>query len=69
MAHAAGVRGLPSNRCRVTAIRPPSLDVPEFEKRGFSEADVHSTLFDPDMVALGYPRRASSQADGEYFVE
>ncbi len=53
----------------MTTISPPSLDVPEFEKRGFSEADVHSTLFDPDMIALGYPRRASSQADGEYFVE
>ena len=36
----------------MTTIRPPSLDVPEFEKRGFSEADAHSTLFDPDMIAL-----------------
>lgn len=53
----------------MTRIRLPSFDVPEHEKRGFSEADVHSTLFEPDMSALGYPVRTSSQADGEYFVE
>lgn len=53
----------------MTSIRLPSLDVPEALKRGFSEADVHSTLFEPDMQALGYPSRTSSQADGEYFVE
>ncbi len=53
----------------MTPIRLPSLDVPEAAKRGFSEADVHSTLFEPDMQMLGYPPRTSSQADGEYFVE
>jgi hypothetical protein len=47
----------------------PSLDVPEAEKRAFTEADVHSKLFEPDMSALGYPPRTSSQADGEYFAE
>src|SRR4051794_31437211 len=50
-------------------IRLPSIDIPEALKRQFSEADVHSTLFEPDMQALGYPPRTSSQADGEYFVE
>jgi type I restriction-modification system DNA methylase subunit len=53
----------------VTPLRLPSLDVAEAQKRTFSEADVHSTLFEPDMRALGYPPRTSSQADGEYFVE
>ena len=48
---------------------PPSLDVPETEKRRFSEAEVHSTLFEPDIRALGFPARESSQADGEYFRE
>lgn len=50
-------------------IRLPSLGVPEVEKRAFSEAEVHSTLFEPDMRALGFPPRESSQADGEYFRE
>jgi len=46
----------------------PSLAVPETQKRAFSEADVHSSLFEPDMVSLGYPARTTTQADGEYFV-
>ena len=50
-------------------VRLPSLDIPEDEKRRFSEADVHSTLFEPDLRALGYPPRSSSQADGEHFLE
>jgi hypothetical protein len=49
--------------------RLPSADIPDEQKRGFSEADVHSKLFEPDAQALGYPPRTSSQADGEYFVE
>jgi hypothetical protein len=53
----------------MSPIRLPSEDVPEFEKLAFSEADVHSTLFEPDMRRLGYPLRTSSQADGDYFVE
>ena len=55
--------------CTSMPIRLPSLDIPDAEKRGLSEADVHSTLFEPDMQSLGYPTRASSQADGDYFVE
>lgn len=51
------------------SARPPSLDVPEHEKRSFSEAEIHSTLFERDMRALGYPARGSSQADGDYFRE
>ena len=47
----------------------PSLSISPAQKCLFSEADVHSTLFDPDMAALGYPRRSSTQADGEYFLE
>lgn len=66
---AAGDRGVPSNGCEMPLIHLPSLDVPEAEKRAFSEADVHSSLFEPDMRTLGYPARTSSQADGEYFVE
>ena len=50
-------------------LRLPSLDISERQKCAYSEADVHSTLFDPDMVTLGYPARSSTQADGEYFVE
>lgn len=53
----------------MTATRLPSLDVPEAEKRRLSEADVHSTLFEPDMVALGFPPRTTSEADGEHFRE
>ena len=53
----------------MSPARPPSLDVPDHEKRGFSEAEIHSTLFERDMRALGYPARESSQADGEYFRE
>jgi hypothetical protein len=47
----------------------PSADIPDSEKRDLSEADVHSTLFERDMRALGYPPRTSSQAEGDYFVE
>jgi hypothetical protein len=43
--------------------------VPEAQKRAFSEAEIHSTLFEPDLRALGYPPRESSQAAGEYFRE
>ena len=50
-------------------LRLPSADVPESEKRTFSEADVHSKLFDPDMVERGYPPRGAPQAAGEYFSE
>ncbi len=53
----------------MSPTRPPSLEIPEHEKRGFSEAEIHSTLFERDMRALGYPPRESSQADGEYFRE
>ncbi|MGH3050046.1 MAG: hypothetical protein ACRDLK_07800, partial [Gaiellaceae bacterium] len=53
----------------MSPLHLPSDDIPEAQKRGFSEADVHSTLFEPDMQTLGYPRRTSNQADGEYFVE
>lgn len=50
-------------------VRPPSLDIPEAQKRSYTEAEVHSTLFEPDMITLGYPPRTSNQADGEYFLE
>src|SRR6266849_8400951 len=53
----------------MSPIRLPSLEIAESQKRDYSEAEVHSTLFEPDMVALGYPARTSSQADGEYFRE
>lgn len=53
----------------MSAIQLPSLTIPEAEKQAFSEADVHSTLFEPDMQALGYPPRTSNQADGEHFLE
>lgn len=53
----------------MTVIRLPSLDIPESEKRRLSEAEVHSKLFEPDMAALGYPPRRSSEADGEHFRE
>jgi len=49
--------------------RLPSLDVPDAEKRAYTEADVHSKLFEPDMKALGYPPRTNTQADGDYFLE
>lgn len=47
----------------------PSLDIPAVEKSAYTEADVHSKLFEADMQALGYPLRKSTQADGEYFLE
>ncbi len=60
---------LRSEACALNPLRLPSLDVPEAQKQRYSEADVHSTLFEPDMTALRYPPRPSRQADGEYFVE
>src|SRR6266511_1824800 len=53
----------------MTPLQLPSAELPEAEKRGFSELDVHSKLFEPDMATLGYPRRSNTQADGEYFLE
>lgn len=53
----------------MTAHRLPSLDVPEAEKRLYTEADVHSKLFEADLAVLGYPARTSSQADGDHFLE
>jgi hypothetical protein len=53
----------------VTPIRLPSLEIAESEKRQLSEADVHATLFELDMISLGYPPRTSSQAEGDYFIE
>ncbi len=49
--------------------RPPSLDVPEHVKQAFTEAEVHSKLFELDMVSLGYPSRTRTQADGDHFQE
>jgi hypothetical protein len=49
--------------------RLPSLDVPAYEKHGFSEAEVHSKLFELDMTALGYPPRTRTQGDGAHFQE
>ncbi len=53
----------------IRPIRLPSLKLAQAQKRAFSEADVHSSLFEPDMAMLGYPPRTSTQADGEHFVE
>ncbi len=53
----------------MTKIRLPSFDVAEAQKRAFTEADVHSKLFEPDLVSLGYPPRTNNQADGEHFLE
>lgn len=53
----------------MTRTRLPSLEVPEAEKRSYTEADVHSKLFEPDMAALGFPPRTGNQADGEWFQE
>lgn len=53
----------------MSALRPPSVDIPEGEKQAFTEAEVHSKLFEPDMVFLGYPPRTNNQAHGEYFRE
>ena len=51
-------------------IRLPSLEIPESQKRGYSEADVHSKLFDLDLTqAFGYPSRLTTEADGEHFRE
>ena len=49
--------------------RLPSLEVPAHEKRAFTEAEVHSKLFEPDMTALGYPARTRTQGDGAHFQE
>ena len=54
----------------MTPIKLPSLEIPESPKRDYSEADVHSTLFDLDLTrAFGYPSRSSTEADGEHFRE
>lgn len=53
----------------MSPLRLPSLDVPEHEKRAFSEAEIHGTLFERDMRVLGFPARESRQADGDYFRE
>lgn len=53
----------------MSALRPPSVDIPEGEKQAFTEAEVHSKLFEPDMVFSGYPPRTNNQAHGEYFRE
>src|SRR5438552_4113919 len=53
----------------MSPTRWPSLDIPESQKRAFSEADVRSTLFELDMTFLGYPPGTSTQADGEFFIE
>jgi type I restriction-modification system DNA methylase subunit len=53
----------------MTALRLPSLEIPEAEKYLYTEADVHSTLFELDLAFLGYPLRTSSQADGDHFLE
>lgn len=42
----------------------PSSAVPEHEKRGYSEAEVHTRLFEADMHMRGYPSRTNTQADG-----
>lgn len=53
----------------MTADALPSRKVPESEKAAYTEADVHSKLFEQDMKALGYPSRTNTQADGEHFLE
>lgn len=53
----------------MTKVRLPSVDVAESQKRAFTEADVHSKLFEPDLASLGYPPRTNNQADGEHFLE
>ncbi len=54
----------------MTTIRLPSLEIPESQKRAYSEADVHSKLFDLDMTrAFDYPSRLTTEADGEHFRE
>lgn len=50
-------------------LKLPSLEIPLAEKASFTEAEVHSKLFEPDMRSLGYPKRTSSQSEGEYFLE
>lgn len=47
----------------------PSQNISAAEKGAYTEADVHAKLFHPDLTLLGYPRRESSQAEGEYFLE
>ena len=53
----------------MSSTRLPSLGIPEAEKLAYTEADVHSKLFEPDMLALGFPPRTANQADGEWFQE
>ncbi len=50
-------------------LQLPSLAISEAEKKAFTEADVHSKLFEADLSFLGYPKRTSNQAEGEYFLE
>ncbi|CAN5584109.1 hypothetical protein BH20ACT15_BH20ACT15_15940 [soil metagenome] len=45
----------------------PSLAIPESEKRNYTEADVHSKLFEPDMAALGFPSESRSEIDESIF--
>ncbi len=47
----------------------PSDSVPEAEKSGYSEADVHSKLLESDLTHLGFPPRHNPQSAGEYAVE
>ena len=53
----------------MSAPQLPSENLPDWEKQGYTEADVHAKLFEPDMAALGYPARTSTQAEGEHFLE
>ncbi|MBA3422908.1 MAG: N-6 DNA methylase [Thermoleophilaceae bacterium] len=53
----------------MTAGRLPSESIPGWEKQSYTEADVHAKLFEPDMAALGYPARTSTEAEGEHFLE
>jgi hypothetical protein len=48
---------------------PESHSVPEWEKRAYTEADVHAKLFEPEMATRGFPARTSTQAEGEHFLE
>ena len=54
----------------MTSIRLPSFEIPESQKRAYSEAEVHSKLFDLDLTrAFGYPGRETTEAHGEHFAE
>lgn len=47
----------------------PSTGISEAEKSAYTEAEVHSKLFEPDLRVLGYPPRTNTQAAGEHFLE